>query len=98
MSNSRSGTTKDLRPPRVGEQTNHASEKAREQHNHAKTDFGALIGNGGQAYDGADEQDGAKYDGDHSAGALDAVGGEVVEPAFSLGSAWWSILLVGREQ
>ena len=86
-SNSRSRTTKDLRPPRIGEQTNHASEKAREQHNHAQTYFGALIGDGGQAYDGADEEDGAEHDGDHSTGSLDAVGGEVVEPALSLGSA-----------
>ena len=87
VSNSRSRTTKDLRPPRIGEETHHASEKAREQHNHAETYFDALVGDGGEAYDGADEEDGAEHDGDHSAGSLDAVGGEVVEPAFSGGSA-----------
>lgn len=87
---SRSRTPKDLRPPRVREQTDDAGEQAGEEHDHADADAGALVGDGGQADDGAEEEDGAEEDGDEGAGALDAAVGEVEELAL------WEVGVLGR--
>lgn len=91
----RSRTPKDLRPPRVREQTDHSREKAGEEHDHANADTGALIRHGHQAYDGADEEDGAEEDGNHRTGALDAAFGEVEELAFGREGVSAGALLVG---
>ena len=91
----RSRTPKDLRPPRVREQTDHGREKAGEEHDHAHADTGALIGHGRQAHDGADEEDGAEEDGDDRAGALDAAFGEVEELAFGREGVPRGALLMG---
>ena len=81
MRDLRSRAPKDLRPPRVREQADHAGEQAGEEHDHADAHAGALAGDGREADDGADEEDGAEEDGDEGAGALDAALGEVEELA-----------------
>lgn len=71
---SRSRTPKELCPPRVRKQTDHAREEAGEEYDHPDAHAGALVRDSGQADDGADEEDRAEGDGDEGAGKLDAVG------------------------